>query len=139
MVGDWEGVADGDALGAAETVGLKEGIVLGVLVGGSVFKMHRDFRALDNAWRSKAWTGRTPRFFPGLLSIIHNADPLVTLLSSPTPIAKRSTFNSSSAASSEVYWVAAFEFMHLLGPRTQSWYFCFGTHLLSFPRQISWR
>ena len=44
--------------------------------------------------------------FPGLLSIIHKADPVATLLLSPIPIAKRSTFSASKLAISEEYCLA---------------------------------
>jgi len=115
-----DGKSVGNALGAGETVGLFVGAPLGVWVGESVFKIQRFLRAEDNSSRFRAWTGRTPRSLAGLLSIIHKADPDWTLLSSPTPIANRSTFNLVRAAISESYWVAAAAFKQLLGPRTQS-------------------
>lgn len=102
------GFDDGERLGAGDLVGVDEGEPLGELVGGSVFKIQRFRRAFDNSSRLSACTGKTPSSLPGLLSIIHKADPLATLLSSPTPIANRSTFISVSAAISESYWVTAF-------------------------------
>lgn len=125
------GAIVGDELGAGDSVGETEGETLGEVVGDSVFKIQRDFTAADNASRSNAWTGRTPRSLAGLLSIIHNAEPLCTLLSSPTPIASRSTFKSSSAFSSDPYCVTAPAFKQLSGPRTQSWYAFLGTQLES--------
>lgn len=70
-----DGTSVGNALGAGEVLGETEGETLGDIVGDSVFKMHRFFTASDNASRSKACIGRTPRSLAGLLSIIHNADP----------------------------------------------------------------
>mmetsp|Transcript_21851 Transcript_21851/g.47548 ORF Transcript_21851/g.47548 Transcript_21851/m.47548 type:complete len:211 (-) Transcript_21851:2866-3498(-) len=135
-VGLTEGMVVGALLGAGETVGARDGVSLGAAVGGSVFRMHRFLRAEDNSSRLMAWIGRTPRSLAGLLSIIHSADPFWTLLSSPTPIASRSTFSLVRALISESYWVAAAEFLQLLGPRTQSWNFSSGTHLLSLPLHI---
>ena len=89
LVGLVDDITVGESLGAVVFVGATEGDVVGDLVGGTVFKMQRFFKALDNASKSKAWTGRTPLIFPGLSSIIHKPDPCCTSLPAPTPIAKR--------------------------------------------------
>ena len=69
--GDSEGATDGVSLGATDTVGLDEGAAEGDLVGGSVFKIQRAERYSESSSRVKACKGRTPRYFAGLLSMIH--------------------------------------------------------------------
>lgn len=133
--GEADGKPVGGLLGADETVGCAEGCADGDPVGGSVFKIHKCFNADDNSSKLITRSGKIPCSLPGLSSMIHKADPSVTLDASPTPIANRATFISSSAFNSESYCVTASEFKQWLGPRTQSWYGSRSTQSGSLPRQ----
>jgi len=139
--GEEEGEEDGDALGELlgenVVVGETLGEALGEAVGGSVFKIQRLDRYSESSSRFKACSGRTPKYFAGLLSIIQSAEPQATLESAPTPIAIRSTLSSLKALISESYWVTASAFIHSLGPRTQSWYSDVAEQEGSLPRQNS--
>ena len=127
-LGTMEGLADGapvgallgEALGTMDTEGVALGEALGDVVGGSVLRMHRLPKYSESSSRLSACRGKTPIYFAGLLSITHNAESLDTSEAAPTPIARRSTPSSVSAAISESYCVTASLFVQALGPLTQS-------------------